>query len=125
MAYEWSSFESMIAEAKEMQAGGRYINGRVFHSLVNRIEELNRLILDLYACNDVMASGLPKIATPDGFFSLWNDASCRAKLLGAKSWTEMERDPTSTLGTAIPAKDSIDPGLRDFLASDASDDMED
>lgn len=47
MATEASSLEHMIAEAREMQASGRYINGRVFHALVAEIGRLQKEVIDL------------------------------------------------------------------------------
>lgn len=44
MATEASGLDSMIAEAREMQESGQYINGRVFHALVAEIERLRALV---------------------------------------------------------------------------------
>jgi hypothetical protein len=44
---EASSLESMIAEAREMQEKGKYINGRIFHALVAEIERLRALVEEL------------------------------------------------------------------------------
>ncbi len=35
---EASSLQTMIAEAREMQASGRYINGTVFHALADAVD---------------------------------------------------------------------------------------
>lgn len=35
----------LVRQATEMQAGGRYINGRIFHGLVAEIERLEKLAL--------------------------------------------------------------------------------
>jgi hypothetical protein len=37
---EITNLETLIAEAREMQASGRYINGTVFHALADEIDRL-------------------------------------------------------------------------------------
>jgi len=41
-----SDIDSIIAEARQMQADGRYINGTVFHALVTEIERLRACVVE-------------------------------------------------------------------------------
>lgn len=43
MATEASTLESMIAEARQTQLDGKYINGRVFHAMADEIERLRKI----------------------------------------------------------------------------------
>lgn len=42
MANECSTLPDMIAEAREMQESGKYINGRIFHAMADEIDRLRR-----------------------------------------------------------------------------------
>lgn len=48
------------------------------------IERLRRLCLDAYACIDVLANGVGKIAPPDGFSALWNRTGVALEQAGGK-----------------------------------------
>lgn len=52
------------------------------------IEKLREICFDAYAVIDVLATGVGKIATPDGFFDLWNKTGGRLERVGAKSFKE-------------------------------------
>jgi hypothetical protein len=50
------------------------------------IARLQELCRDAYAVIDVLASGVGKIATPDGFFDLWNKTGIALEREGGKSF---------------------------------------
>lgn len=59
----------------------------VAHALAAAPEMLE-LCLDAYAVIDVLAKGVGGIATPDGFFDLWNRTGSELERLGGKPFKD-------------------------------------
>jgi hypothetical protein len=49
---------------------------------------------DAYAVIDVLATGVGKITTPDGFFALWNETGIKLERLGAKPFKDRKAKQT-------------------------------
>lgn len=50
--------------------------------------DLLEIIAELAACTRVLGAGVGKLVTPDGFFTRWNEAECRAQRVLAKQIKE-------------------------------------
>jgi hypothetical protein len=62
----------------------RDIAAKTIHDQGIELERLRELCLDAYAVIDVLAKGVGKIATPNGFFDLWNQTAASLERMGGK-----------------------------------------
>lgn len=75
--------EKIVAEARA--------NAHAMVEAVNSNAEMRALCLDAYAVIDVLATGVAKIATPDGFFDLWNQTGMKLERMGGKPFKKHVR----------------------------------
>lgn len=68
--------EQIIAEARK--------NAHAMVEAVNNVASMRQLCFDAFAVIDVLATGVGKIATPDGFFALWNETGMKLERMGAR-----------------------------------------
>lgn len=75
----WAMVLDSRPEAKELSG----LRGDL-REQAREMEKLRELCLDAYAVIDVLANGVGKISTPDGFFDLWNRTGIGLEQVGGK-----------------------------------------